>query len=50
MIDYEALILERQENLEIWEDEPDSQYLNQTFESGNWWDEIDPKAFEEVKR
>ena len=44
MIDYEALILERQENIEIWEDEPDSPYLNQHFDSGNWWDEIPPEV------
>ena len=40
MIDYEAMILERQENIEIWEDDPDSPYLSQHFDSGNWWDEI----------
>ena len=27
-IDYEDLILERQEAIEIWEDDPDSEYLN----------------------
>lgn len=47
MIDYEALILERQENIEIWEDEPDSPYLNQHLESGNWWDDIPDEEFEE---
>lgn len=26
--DYEDLILERQEAIEVWEDEPDSPYLN----------------------
>ena len=50
MIDYEALILERQENIEIWEDDPDSPYLNQHFDSGNWWDEIPPEEFEEEKQ
>ena len=42
MIDYEDLILERQENIEIWEDEPDSPYLG-----GSWWDEIPDEEFEE---
>ncbi len=45
MIDYEDLILERQENIEIWEDEPDSPYLPQGM--SNWWDEIPPEEFEE---
>ena len=50
MVDYEALILERQENIEIWEDEPDSTYLQQPFDSGNWWDDIPDEEFEEVRR
>ncbi len=50
MIDYEDLILERQENREIWEDEPDSPYLRQRFDSGNWWDEIPPEEFEEARQ
>ena len=39
-VDYEDLILARQEAIEIAEDEPDSVYLD------NWWDEIDPALFE----
>ena len=27
MIDYEGMILARQEAIEIWEDDPDSEYL-----------------------
>ena len=50
MVDYEALILERQENIEIWEDEPDSPYLQQPFDSGNWGDDIPDEEFEEVRR
>lgn len=50
MVDYEALILERQENIEIREDEPDSPYLQQPFDSGNWWDDIPDEEFEEVRR
>lgn len=38
-IDYEDLILARQEAIEIAEDDPDSAYFE------NWWDEIDPTLF-----
>lgn len=41
VMDYEALILARQEALEIWEDDPDSDYLTEeakdTFEG--WYKE-----------
>lgn len=50
MIDYEARILERQENTEIWEDDPDSPYLRQHFDSGNWWDEIPDEEFQTIRR
>lgn len=42
MPDYEDLILQRQENIEIWEDEPDSAYcpINKC-----WWDDIPEDDF-----
>lgn len=45
--DYEDLILQRQEMVEIWEDDPDSPFLQG---EGNWWDEIPEEDFEEVRR
>lgn len=42
MIDYEDMILARQELDEIYEDDPES-YAALT---GNWWDELDPEVFE----
>lgn len=39
MIDYEDLILQRQELQEIYEDDPD--YID-----NNWWDELDPEVFD----
>ena len=52
MINYEDLILQRQENIEIWEDEPDSPYLQgQGFApEGNWWDDIPDEEFEIVTK
>lgn len=51
MIDYEDLILQRQENIEIWEDDPDSPYLQaQGFDTGNWWDDIPDEEFKVVRR
>lgn len=32
--DYEGLILEKQEDIEIWEDDPESPYLG-TYEEGS---------------
>lgn len=40
MIDYEDLILQRQELMEIWEDDPDA-----AAALGYWWDEIPPEDF-----
>lgn len=31
MIDYEGMILARQEAIEIWEDDPDSPYLDEEW-------------------
>lgn len=51
MIDYEALILAKQEAIEIWEDDPDSLFIKGCFDdSDNWWDEIPPGEFEEVSK
>jgi hypothetical protein len=39
MIDYESLILARQDALEIWEDEPDSPYIeNDDFDL---WEDVE---------
>lgn len=43
MIDYEDMILARQEAIEIWEDEPDSPYLDE------WIDVIDEVINEQRK-
>ena len=49
MIDYEDMILQHQERIEIWEDDPDSLYLRD-YADVNWWDQIPPEEFEEVRR
>lgn len=49
MTDWEEMILLRQELIEIWEDDPDSPFLQNAGKS-NWWDDIPPEEFEEVKR
>ena len=49
MIDYEGLILQRQELIEIWEDDPDSPFLR-GYDVDNWWDEIPPEEFKVVTR
>lgn len=49
MVDYEDLILQRQELIEIWEDDPDSPFLHGSGDD-HWWDEIPPEEFEEVKK
>lgn len=49
MNDYEDLILQRQELIEIWEDDPESPFL-QGSGADNWWDEIPPEEFKEVTR
>ncbi len=44
MIDYEDLILQRQEEQEIFEDDPDM--WDALFCSDDhWWDNIDPEEF-----
>lgn len=53
MIDYEYLILLRQDLQEILEDDPDGvqAHLGLTSEEiDNWWDEIPTEDFTEVKR
>lgn len=50
MRDYEDLILQRQENIEIWEDDPDSPYLRGQGFRNNWWDEIPEEEFTTTKR
>lgn len=47
MIDYEELILERQDMIEIYEDEPDSSLCP----IGRcWWDDLPEDAYEVVFR
>ncbi len=43
MPDYEDLILQRQELMEIWEDDPEA-----AAALGDWWDDIPPEDFEEA--
>ena len=52
MVDYEALILERQELQEIWEDDPDSPFLMNEEGVGPvaWWDSIPEDEFEVLRR
>lgn len=53
MPDYEDLILERQELIEIWEDDQEAAAalgFRWDDDPGNWWDEIPPEDFEEVLR
>ena len=45
MIDYEDLILHRQELQEIYEDDPE--YIDSQLTSDSWWDELDPEVFQE---
>ncbi len=42
MPDYEDMILQRQELMEIWEDEPDSALCQHC-----WWDDIPEEEFNE---
>lgn len=42
MPDYEDMILERQELIEIYEDEPD---IYESLLDGSWWDDVDPEVF-----
>ena len=42
MVDYEDMILERQDLMEIWEDEPD---IYESLLDGSWWDDVDPEVF-----
>lgn len=45
MLDYEDMILARQEMIEIWEDDPDSA----ACEIGKcWWDDLPDEEFTEV--
>ena len=41
-MDYEELILERQDFIEIYEDEPD---IYESLLDGSWWDDMDPEVF-----
>lgn len=53
MIDYEYLILLRQDMQECWEDDPDGAqaHLGLTSEDIDaWWDEIPSEDFTEVKK
>ncbi len=53
MIDYEYLILLRQDLQEIMEDDPDGAQAHlglYSDDTENWWDEIPPEEFKEVKR
>lgn len=45
MIDYEGMILARQEAIEIWEDDSDSSYLNE-----EWIDVMEEVINEQRKR
>lgn len=46
MLDYEDMILARQEIMEILEDNPSYIFLDPyKYEDDNWWDEIDPEEF-----
>ena len=44
-MDYEDLILIRQDLAEIYEDDP--YYIDSILEDDNWWDELDPEVFQE---
>lgn len=44
-MDYEELILIRQDLAEIYEDDPD--YLEHILLDDEWWDELDPEVFQE---
>lgn len=41
-MDYEELILIRQDLAEIYEDEPD---IYESLLDGSWWDDLDPEVF-----
>ena len=45
MIDYEDLILQRQELQEIYEDDPDVWDMMGCSDA-NWWDDMDPEVFD----
>ncbi len=42
-IDYEELILMKQEMIEIWEDDPDSPYLQSADDQ--WWNDVPDEDF-----
>ena len=44
-MDYEELILIRQDLAEIYEDDPD--HIDNILKDDNWWDELDPEVFQE---
>ena len=44
-MDYEELILIRQDLAEIHEDDAD--YIDNILKDDNWWDELDPEVFQE---
>lgn len=46
MLDYEELILERQDLQEIYEDDPDSSLCS---DNKCWWDDIPDEEFGELK-
>lgn len=53
MIDYEYLILTLQDLQECWEDDPDGAQAHlglSSEDAENWWDEIPPEEFKEVRR
>ena len=43
-MDYEELILIRQDMTEIYEDTPD--YIDNILKDDDWWDELDPEVFQ----
>lgn len=45
MMDYEDLILQRQELLELWEDG----CIDDEEMPVNWWDDLDPDLFESYR-
>lgn len=44
-MDYEELILIRQDLAEIYEDNLD--YIDNILKDDDWWDELDPEVFQE---
>lgn len=46
MIDYEELILARQDLQEIYEDDPDSSLC---LDNKCWWDDLPDEEFEEIE-